>query len=213
MFEKILDFIYPQKCGFCNKIIIEDYACKSCKKNLEYICIENKLEKFDNKNFDYSIFAYKYEGIVRQKILEFKFKNKKYLYKTLSGYLAEIIEMYSYLFDYIISVPISLNRYFERGYNQSYLIAKYVSKKIKKQILKFVLIKTKNNKKQSALGIFERKQNVKNVYKVINKNKIQNKRILLIDDIYTTGATVEECAKVLRENGAKSVIVAVIAKA
>ena len=75
-----------------------------------------------------------------------------------------------------------------------------------------VIIKKINNKKQSKLKKSERIENVKNVYEIINKEKIVNKRIILFDDIYTTGNTVNEISKLLKENGAKEIIVLTIAK-
>lgn len=213
MLEKLIEFIFPRKCGFCNILINEDYTCKKCKKNLEYICINNDLQIMNNKHFEFLISSYLYLGKVREKILEFKFKNKKYLYKSLSEELLTKLKQYSNEIDCVIVVPISINRYFERGYNQSMLIGKFISKKLNKPLHKFVLLKCKNNDKQSKLNLMERIANVEDVYKILNKKVILNKRILLIDDIYTTGATVNECSKVLKQNGAKNIIVATIARA
>lgn len=212
MLEKILEIIYPKKCVFCNTIN-EEYACKKCKIKLEYICANDKLEKVKDKYFDYIISSYHYIDLIRNKILEFKFNNKKYLYKALSEELIRKLQRYSDLFDYIIYVPVSLKRYMKRGYNQSELIAKSISQELNKPLIKFCLLKIRNNKKQSDLKIEERFKNVKNVYKVINKSKILGKRILLIDDIYTTGATVNECSKVLKQAGVIEVLVATIARA
>ena len=88
--EKILDFIFPRKCGFCDCRIKEDYTCKKCKKKLEYICIQetNKKEK---DIFDFCVCSYFYEGVIREKILAFKFQNKKYLYLALSERLIRVV--------------------------------------------------------------------------------------------------------------------------
>lgn len=213
MLEKILEFIFPNRCGFCNQLIKKEYTCKKCKKNLEYIYTDNKIQKINGMYFDFFISSYFYLGIIRNKILDFKFKNKKYLYRALAERLAYNLQPYIKDIDSIIAVPISFKRYLERGYNQSVLIAKYIAKKLNKPFLKFVLIKIKNNQKQSELGMKQRSKNVKNVYKILNKNIIFGKRILLIDDIYTTGATVNECSRILKQCGAQSVVVATIAKA
>ena len=213
LLENILELIFPTKCGFCNELIKKEYTCKKCKKKLEYICTDNKMQKITGMYFDFFISSYFYLGIVRKKILEFKFKNKKYLYRTLSEKLAYNLQPYIKDIDYITAVPISLKRYFERGYNQSILIAKYISKRLNKPLIKFTLIKIRDNKKQSELGMKQRNINVKNVYKVLNKNIIFGKRILLIDDIFTTGATVNECSRILKQYGAQSIIVATVAKA
>lgn len=212
LIEKVIDLIYPRRCGFCNQRIKEDYTCKKCKKNLEYICIKESIKNTSLDYFDFCVCAYSYEGLVREKILAFKFKNKKYLYRSLSERLIEILQQYQKIIDVIICVPISWKRYIERGYNQSDLLAKWIAFKLKKQRLKFVLLKRKNNLKQSTLSQSERIINVMGSYYVLQKEKIQGKIILLVDDILTTGATVNECSKVLKENGAKEIIVATVAK-
>ena len=212
MCEKLLELIFPRRCGFCNLLIKEDYACKKCKKKLEYI-YNNEVDNIVEKNFEIIVSAYIYTGIIREKLLEFKFKNKKYLYRALTEKLLKDLQRYVNDIDYIVPVPISFKRYMERGYNQSYLIAKHISEKVNKPLCRFVLIKSKNNKKQSELGVKARITNVNNVYKVLNTKIIYGKNILLIDDIYTTGATVNECSKVLKQSGVKNIIVATIAKA
>lgn len=220
--EKILDFIFPRKCAFCNCRIKEDYTCKKCKKNLEYICIpetnlieENKREKSkrEKNQFDSCFCSYFYEGIIREKILAFKFQNKKYLYLALSERLIALLQNQKETIDLVLSVPISWERYFERGYNQSALIAKQIALSLQKPYEKHILVKKKNNEKQSTLSLLKRKKNVQGVYDIWQKEKIKGKNILLIDDILTTGATLNECSRILKENGARQVLVGVIARA
>lgn len=213
MLNTIINLIYPNVCGFCNKIISKEYTCKSCREKLQYIYESEKQFVSTNKNFDVLVCAYKYKGIVRNKILEYKFKNKKYLYRSLSERLYKLLLKYENEIDYIVPVPIHIKRYFKRGYNQSELVARFFSEKFNKVMLKNVIIKTKNTKPQSLLTASNRKKNVCNAYRIKNSKHIYGKTILLVDDIYTTGATVNECAKVLKENGAKKIIVATIAKA
>ena len=114
-------------------------------------------------------------------------------------------------YDIICAVPIYKKRMSERGYNQSELIAKEMAKNMPGIEYKNVLKKIKNNQRQSELKKEERKENVKNVYEMQNKQIIQNKKIILFDDIYTTGNTVNECSKVLKENGAKEILVLTLA--
>ncbi|MBR4110845.1 MAG: ComF family protein [Clostridia bacterium] len=213
MLNKILNYVYPDVCGFCNKIISEEYTCKSCQEKLKYMYESEKQLVSVNKYFDVLICAYKYKGIIRSKILQYKFKNKKYLYTSLSERLIKLLNMYSDEIDIIIPVPIHFIRNFNRGYNQSFLIAKFVAQKMKKELKNNILKKVRNNKPQSILTSSKRKRNVCNAYVIKKENLIKEKTILLIDDIYTTGATVNECSKVLKESGAKKIIVATIAKA
>jgi competence protein ComFC len=129
-------------------------------------------------------------------------------------------------YDKIIPVPISKKRYKERGYNQSLLIAKEISKqmqykanienkqkeKTNLELVNNCLIKTKNIIEQSKLNKEERQNNIQGVYSLQNPQKITNQKILLVDDIYTTGSTVNECSKILKQANPKTIGVLVLAK-
>ncbi|MBP3255916.1 MAG: ComF family protein [Clostridia bacterium] len=153
--------------------------------------------------------------MVRKLIIDYKFRDKSHLYKLFSEIIIKNKKICRNLksYDIIIPVPIHHKRKKERGFNQSELIAKYLATKLDSiKLENKVIIKKINNKKQSKLKKSERIENVKNVYEIINKEKIVNKRIILFDDIYTTGNTVNEISKLLKENGAKEIIVLTIAK-
>ena len=107
--------------------------------------------------------------------------------------------------DAIIYVPIHRRKEALRGYNQSELLGDYVSKKLKIPILRNHLLKVKWTKDQNRLGKIERQNNLQNSFKTNNIEDFKGKEILLIDDIITTGATLEECSKSLMESGAKKV--------
>lgn len=147
-------------------------------------------------------------------MLQYKFQEKPYLYKSFTTFFNKYQKNYLNLnfYDIIIPVPISKKRFKKRGYNQSFLIAKEIAKNFTIKLEEDVLIKTQNNIAQSTLNKKEREQNVKNAYKIINMEKIKNKNILLIDDIFTTGATVNECSKILKLGQAKKVDILTIAK-
>ena len=131
---------------------------------------------------------------------EFFVKNEK-----ICGFLQK--------YDIIIPVPMTKKKVRKRGYNQSELIAKQLAKNIPNlKEEKYILIKVKENRTQSSLNRQQRQENVKDVYKLQNVEKIKEKNIIIFDDIYTTGATVNECAKVLMLGGAKKVAVITIAK-
>lgn len=115
-------------------------------------------------------------------------------------------------YDIIIPVPIHKKRMKQRGYNQTELISKKIADIIKIKYTKNCLIKYKNTKPQRILNKQERKQNIVGVYKVINSEQIKNKKIIIFDDVYTTGSTADECAKILKEAGALKVDVLTIAK-
>ena len=115
-------------------------------------------------------------------------------------------------YDIIIPVPIHKKRKHRRGYNQTELVAKEISHQLKIKMGKDVLIKNINTKAQSELSKKERNDNIKGAFKVQNLQKIIGKKILLIDDIYTTGSTANECRKILKLAGAKNIGILTIAK-
>ena len=140
-----------------------------------------------------------YQGIIRKLILNYKFQDKTYLYKTFVKFLLKnkkIVENIK-TYDIIIPVPLSTKRQKQRGYNQSLLIAKEIGKKLKIKVEKNILIKTKNILPQSTLNKEQRITNVQGTYKMQNANKIANKKILIIDDVYRTGTRRNRCGKIL----------------
>lgn len=211
MFENILELIYPTVCGFCGKIC-KEAICKKCEIKLKKY--ELDVIRINKKYYNESMHLFKYDGEIRKKIIDYKFNNKSYLYKTFSNLIlknkkvCEILKNY----DIIIPVPIHKKRMQVRGYNQTELIAKELAKKTHLKFEKEVLIKKKNTDMQSLLTKVKRIQNVKDAFIIKNEEKIYNKRILIFDDIYTTGSTVLECAKALKKAGIKKIGVLTIAK-
>ena len=186
------------------------------KRELE----ENLLEK--EKYFEELIYIFKYEGQIRELILDYKFNEKSYMYKTFVNFLLKNKKIFENIkkYDKIIPVPISKKRYKERGYNQSLLIAKEISMQMsyktnKRNNLELVnncLIKTKNIIEQSKLNKEDRQHNIQGVYTLKNGSILTNKSILLVDDIYTTGSTVNECSRILQQANPKKIGVLVLAK-
>ena len=164
--------------------------------------------------FEKLIYLFKYEGLIRKLIIDYKFNEKSYLYECFVNFIIKNEKVFQKLktYDTIIPVPISKKRMKERGYNQSLLIARELSKKINVDLENKCLEKTKNVIEQSKLNKEQRRQNVNGIYKLKNKNKLIDKKILLIDDIYTTGNTVNECAKTIIKARPKKIDVLVIAK-
>ncbi|MCI8655687.1 MAG: ComF family protein [Clostridia bacterium] len=176
-----------------------------------------KIEDYENdetKNFDEHIYFFKYQGIIREEIIKYKFQEKSYNYKMFSSIILNDKELCKILSEYeiIIAVPVSRKRKKERGYNQTELIAKEISKKLNIQYAKNILYKTVNTVAQSKLNKEEREKNAAGVYKIKNQEEITNKKILLLDDIYTTGSTVGECSKILKQANPKKIGVFTIAK-
>lgn len=215
MFEKFFNLIYPNVCGFCNKLN-EESLCKKCEIELKKYEIA-KIQDFSknkSKYFDYLINMLKYENYIRERIISYKFGEQAYLYKTFSKIILNNQNICNVLhfYDIIIPVPMYKSKKNERGYNQTELIAKKLAKELNIQYENKYLIKNKNTKVQSTLTKIQREQNVKGAFTVTVKEKIQERSIILLDDIYTTGSTVNECAKALKNAGASRILVLTIAK-
>lgn len=209
MFDYILELIYPTKCGICDKIC-KDGICQKCRLELKKLEINLILQ---NNSYN-SMHAFKYDGEIRRKLIDYKFNNKPYLYKMFTKILLKNEKVCGFLkkYDIIIPVPIHKKRKLKRGYNQTYLIAKEIAKNTHLKLEKDVLIKKKNVVEQSSLKKSKRINNIKNAFIVKNKDKITNKKVLILDDIYTTGSTIKECAKIIKKCGTNKIGILTIAK-
>ena len=210
----LLDLIYPPVCGICDKINKKN-LCKKCELKIKKYEI-NKIEdcrKDKLKYFDYQIKIFRYENIIRDKIIDYKFNEKAYLYKTFEKMILKTKKTYSFLkkYDIILYVPMFKKHKLIRGYNQSELIARKISDTLGITLEKNNLAKVINTKKQSTLTKSEREKNVKNAFKLKNPEKIKDKKVILFDDIYTTGSTVNECSKILKKAGATEIAILTIA--
>lgn len=216
LFNAVLNFIFPQTCGICEKIC-EDAICNSCKKKLEKITFPHRkcFLEITGIYYDEHMHIFKYEGIIKEKLRQYKFKDQAYLCEFFAEIIYSNKKIMKYInnYDYIIPIPLHKYRNRERGYNQSFLILKVLAKKNKNIIIKNnILQKQRNIKPQSSMNKLERKNNIKNAYTITNKLEIKNKKILLFDDVFTTGSTTNECSRMLKENGAKKIGVLTIAK-
>lgn len=218
--EKISNLLYLPICGICEKIS-KDALCPKCNLELKKQAEVNILQKEEieenikkEKYFEELMYIFKYEGQVRKLILDYKFNEKSYLYKTFVNFLLKNEKIFENIkkYDKIIPVPISKKRNKERGYNQSMLIADEIANKTNLGLVNNCLIKTKNIIEQSKLNKEDRQQNIQGVYSLQNERLITNKKILLVDDIYTTGSTVNECCKILQQANPKTIGVLVLAK-
>ena len=207
----LLDLIYPPTCGICGKIN-KKHLCKKCEIKIKPYQI-NKIGTVRNKYFNYQIKILKYENLVRNKIIDYKFNEKSYLYKTFAKIILNNKKICSFLkkYDIIMHVPMYTKRKLLRGYNQTELIALKLAKELQICSVKNNLIKIKDTAKQSTLTKEQRNLNIKNAFKIKNTEEIKDKKIILFDDIYTTGSTVNECSKVLKKAGAKEIAVLTLA--
>lgn len=201
-----LDLIYPNRCGVCGCFIpFDEYFCNTCSKRFTPPPQNVKLP-----HIDFLTMATSYDSFSKPFITEFKSKNNGYaingaafmIYKSLGGEIE---------FDIITFIPMSRKSIAKRGYNQSRLIANELSWLTDKPV-GALLKKVRHTKEQKYLNAKERQENVKDAF-VCNKEKAVNgKQVLLIDDVSTTGSTLSEAVKALKNAGAVSVRAAVFAK-
>lgn len=208
----LLEFIYPNVCGFCNKICKEE-ICNKCRMKIKKYQI-NIVIKPPNRYFNELISIFKYEGIIREKILQYKFNDKAYMKNTFAKIILKNKKVCGLLkkYDIIIPVPIHKSRKAQRGYNQTQLIASKLAEYIDIEFCNNVLVKNKNTIAQSKLNRKKRIENIKGAFDILNLEKVQGKNVLLFDDIYTTGSTANECSRILKTAGAKTVGILTIAK-
>ena len=197
-------------CPLCEARTADAKLCFSCN-----LILNNTQNKF---HLDRLIHPFPYKDWPIQKIIKaFKYHFIKDLEipigRLMTNYLEKVKKQIDLNSLILVPVPLHKRKYNQRGYNQSELIAKQIISCFEKsEILTDVLKKEEPTKDQASLENDQRIKNIEGVFKCMKPEKILDKRILLIDDVYTTGATMQECAKVLKEAGAKEVIGLAIAR-
>lgn len=202
------------KCIICQETYLKEDSkmvssglciCRSCwSKVIRY---RTPSAFCGNKYLNSCISGYPYSGVLRDAFVQYKFLGQKKYSKVFSEILLEVARYFVREddFDIIIPVPISRERMTERGYNQSGLIAGDVAKGLWIEYTEKALFRIKHTKRQSGLNAKERIRNVEGAFLADNW-LVKGKKILLVDDIYTRGATVSECARELKEKGAVKVV-------
>ena len=225
LFNKFVKELYPRgyKCLLCKEELSTNTLYSMCDKcmpllpfNNGKICVKcsepiggegsycihckNELPLY-KKNI--SVFLYK--SPIDKMIRNLKYDNKKYLSETLSNFIASEVVKMDTNFDFVIPVPLYIDRFIKRGYNQSELLCETLKTKLNLNVDTEILIKSRDTRSQANLSRQERIDNLLNSFKVVDKNKIKGKTILLVDDVFTTGSTINECTKTLLNAGAKEV--------
>lgn len=230
--DYLLNIISPPKCISCNcNLPLQSSAafCYECSKTYSpnngatcEICGKPIAKDRDNtcpvcKNtkiyYAKNVSRYVYKGCVKTGIQNMKFKSRRWIaYKFGKALCKTIKAEYSDIkFDYILYVPMTPLNQRKRGFNQSFEMAQIVSEALKVPVASKILYKNAGAKTQSGLKYKERIQNVKNAFTIRNSHLLTDKVILLIDDVFTTGSTINECARILKRNGALAVYTATVA--
>lgn len=206
----ILAPLFPARCVFCRKVLEHGAVCDACEKELPWIKSHGDKIQF----VDGAYAPFNYTDSVVDSIRRYKFMRLSAYSKPLSKYMIDCIDKNIYgEFDIITWVPISAKRMKERGFDQSYLLAEEIAEHFHLPLIP-TLNKVRHTERQSSKkNAAERRANVIGAYKVFDADDVIGKRILLVDDVITTGATVSECARMLKSAGARKVLCVSVAKA
>lgn len=231
--KNALNLLFPNKCPICDNLSYKA-ICKECESKIKFInepiCLfcgrplpsnlksKESCRECKNKNFKFSSARsiFYYSGVIEKSIKSFKYrKNKK-----LAKYYIELIKEKNYNLklkdfikgiDCVVCVPMHPLKKWERSYNQSEVFAILVSREFNLPFYN-ILYKKSNKQSQTFLSLKDRINNIKGEFFLKKHNLIKHKNILLIDDVFTTGATVNECSKVLKNAGVNEVKVLTLAR-
>jgi len=208
----VMEVIYPSKdeCLICKKLLHgEMMLCAHCESRIVH-CKESHVVSKDKLDIVYYSAAY-YTDIITELMIRLKYKSDFSSGEVIAGLMTKVIKQESLDFDFITFVPMKRKEIRRRGYNQSEYLARLISREVKIPMIK-ALIKGDDSKDQIGLDGLLRWENLKGCFKAVNTNKINNKKILLVDDVITTGATGFYCASELLLKGAKEVTILTGAK-
>ena len=225
-FISLIRLIYPSYCIFCDNALRlnECYSCHACISKFpalnSNVCRKCGMELApyappqsrcascrDIKTYyDHGVSFFRYENEIKTLLQHVKFSKKSWYLKILKTALSNAkLPMPLSEYDCIVPVPLEKNRLRDREFNQSEIIAKMIVQTKEKKSVKSILQKTKSTPPQSSLHRNERFYNLDKAFRVKNRADILGKKILVVDDVVTTGATINECARSLKEMGAKQV--------
>lgn len=235
LFKALLDMLFPPLCHVCRCFLAETteiYLCDGCREKI--IPIDSPLCQicgvpFATENgsdhtcgpcltthrpFSGARAAARFEGPMQELIHRFKYGKKVHLSRPLGlltvAALSNIPQAFSA--DFLVPVPLHRRRLRERGFNQSQLIGRVLAKSWNIPLAVHNLRRSRWTPPQTGLSAAEREKNIRGAFSVARPDRFSGKRLLLVDDVYTTGSTVTECAKTLCRSGAKEVFVVTVAR-
>lgn len=222
--DRIIGILFPRRCPVCGEIVMPkgDLICPPCKGKIKYVyepsckkcgkalVVEEEEYCYDckkkNHTYESGIALFEYDDIMKQSIYSFKYKNKReyadfYVKEFVNAYQTQIANWKA---EVLIPVPLHKSRHLYRGFNQAELLAKKIGKDINLPVDSDILVRSKETFAQKGLNHKERAKNLQEAFQISGK-VVQYKKVILIDDIYTTGSTIEACTKVLKLNGVEKV--------
>ena len=210
----LLDLLFPPKCVFCGKVLDsgEDGLCARCQRDLPWLT-DGEAE-LTGEFFSLCAAPLRYQDKVRDSIRRYKFNGRRGYHKLYGKLVAQCVHDHlAGRYDLITWVPLSSQRKKERGYDQAFLLASAAALELGEVAVE-TLRKERHTAAQSGLTeAAQRRANVLGAYTPVDPELVAGKRVLLVDDVVTTGSTLSECARTLRTMGAADVVCAALARA
>jgi ComF family protein len=236
LFRRALDFLLPASCSYCRNPVagseiprfcghcwsdftpVPGPVCPSCGRPFgspaslahspEHECLACRIRP---PHFDQALAAGLFEGPLREAIHVYKYRPVLALGKPLAEWMASKVRMTAQL-DLAMPVPLHRKRLRHRGFNQALILARGISERFSLPLIYDNLARIRSTRPQVGLSVREREENVQGAFALLHPAEVRDKRILLIDDVFTTGSTMNECANVLKASGARSVTVLTLAR-
>ena len=228
-----LNLVFPPHCTIClEETAAGEHLCPACRKKAtairppfchccsmpaegqiggDFTCAECRERRF---HFECAVAAYRSDGVVREVIHRFKYNHRYYLRRVLGEWLADNLadaRLQAQPADRIVPVPLHPTRERERGFNQARELANLLARRAGVPVCD-ALLRIRYTTTQTRLTHETRIQNLRNAFRMRKSVDVRNLHLLLIDDVLTTGSTVDECARVLKEAGVASVRVVAVAR-
>lgn len=211
----ILNLLFPPVCVHCGKRIArqDDFVCQPCLNKIEYLV--PVITKVEGLSYEYLISIAKYREVIVSIVHNLKFYDFSSISDLIAKLIYERIKKLKLLLDenMIIDVPLHSIRKKERGYNQATLISQKLATLLNCEYRGDIIKRVSNTASQATLKHEDRAKNIKQAFKLKKNINLNNKTIILLDDVFTTGSTVEECCKVLKKTTPKRIIVLTLGKA
>ncbi len=228
LLEELLNVFLPKCCVLCRKVLTDKnnrHLCDSCRNKLQPItglfcqkcgkplpdggahCYFCRTAGASGTHFEHIRAAGVYEGALKEVIRKFKYQDKDFLVDDLSEFLIQQSKnQFNWTeIDFVVPVPLHKKSEHRRGYNQARLLAEKVSIYFNKPLISGNLIRVKKTKAQMQLPREERLTNLVNAFRITEPLTFRSKNLILIDDVSTTGTTIEECARTAKKNGVKKI--------
>lgn len=236
IFKRAVELLYPPCCPFCDQRLkkweYQSGVCRKCQNKLVYITdihclkcgkpLDNEREEFcrdccrRSHQYDQARALLSYQGDARSSLYRFKYSNRREYAHFYGKEIARMLGRWirSCKADYLMPIPLYVKKERERGYNQALVLAKEVSRQMEIPLLKDVLVKRTDTRQQKELDSIGRQKNLEAAFGIVDESRqiqLTGTCVILVDDIYTTGATVDAAAAILRRAGVSKIYVLTVA--